>query len=102
MTCLSCQVDAIPAEERAAHGARIKRLFGSASLERVDLPDGYRFRFAVDELGEIAQFISVERVCCPFLHFVMEVNGNHDSLTLLITGPPGAKAVVGAELLPAR
>jgi hypothetical protein len=99
MTKLVCVPDAISLELRPAHFARVKRLFGEAALERQALTDGYEFVFRASELEEVARFVALERKCCPFLSFTMEVTDGDDRVRLRIHGPPGSREVIEAEIL---
>lgn len=94
---LVCDVRAIPAAERDAHAAAIKRLFASATSRR-RLEEGYAFRFPAEELGEVAVFVVRERLCCSFLAFRIEVPPAGGDITLVLTGPEGTGAFLEAEL----
>ena len=95
----ACVPDAIPSESRPEHFARLRRLFGRAARHRAPVADGYDFTFDVSELGELAAFVSLERRCCPFLSFALEVASGSDQVRLRVQGPPGAQALVKAELI---
>lgn len=53
---LDCVPSAIAPEERAAHVALIRKLFGEVAQEHEPevLPSGYAFRFPADALGLVA------------------------------------------------
>jgi hypothetical protein len=60
--------------ERATHMTTGRELF--LRLEEIrDLADGYEFRLANDPsaITRVAKFISLEKLCCPFLHFALEI-----------------------------
>jgi hypothetical protein len=96
-TPLACVPGAIPAAERTAHFARLRNLFAMQMLERVEVDDGFAWRFDVDALDEIATFVSLERLCCPFLHFRIDVHPDDGPVWLTIHGPPGSRSFVEAE-----
>lgn len=96
---LACVPGAIPAEERPAHAARVRRLFEEAALETQRSVDGYAFRFAREEIEELGRFVARERKCCPFLAFAIEVAADDGPVWLRLAGPPGSHEVVEAELL---
>ena len=98
MMTLRCVPDAIPADERPAHFARIKRLFREVMLDRREEPSGYIFRFPPEEWDAIAHFVSHERRCCPFLTFSIDVTAENGPISLRLHGP-GSKEFVDAELL---
>jgi hypothetical protein len=96
---LACDMTAIPRDERDHHAAVVRTLFAEAAELR-DLPDGYAFRLPAETrlLTLAADFISRERLCCPFFTFAIEVTPARGPIWLRITGPDGAKEVFAAEL----
>lgn len=94
---LACVPDAIPAAARPDHFSRIHRLFRSRALERIDVPHGYTWRFTPDALDEIAAFVDMERRCCPFLRFRIDVRTADGPVWLTIDGPAGTQAFLHAE-----
>ena len=62
-------------------------------------PDGYAFRLPTDPalFQETAEWVSLERRCCPFLAFALEWRGD-DTVWVRATGGPGAKAALAAEI----
>jgi len=99
-TPLACTPGAIPADERPAHFALARHLFTEAALERRDLPDGLAFRFAADAFEQVASFVANERRCCPFLHFELTAGPADGPVWLRMTGPPGTREFLLAELRP--
>lgn len=94
-----CVMDAIPAEERPAHQALIRQLFGEVAQDRRAMPNGYAFRFSADTLDRLARFVGNERKCCPFLEFTIEVPPDDGPIWLRLTGPVGTPEFLEAELL---
>ena len=70
----ACVMDAIKPNKREQHIATAKHLFHSVSEIR-ELPDGYAFLLPnkSEVLPEVAEFISLEKLCCPFFGFTLEV-----------------------------
>jgi hypothetical protein len=97
-TSLACDLQAIPSSERDAHEARARRLFNESVLERRELPDGYAFRFAADIYPALVAFVANERLCCPFFRFALELSPAQGPIWLHITGPDGAKTLLGSGL----
>jgi hypothetical protein len=95
---LACVPDAIPADERKAHFALAERVFRELAIGRTALTDGYAITCRADALISIAQFVANERLCCPFLRFVLELEPAADTLLLRMTGPTGTRDVLDAEL----
>jgi len=71
---------------------------GGRILERRELSDGYAFRFAAEAgaIAELAEWIGLERMCCPFLRFSVEVEPNGGPVWLKLTGGAQVKAFVGS------
>jgi hypothetical protein len=95
---LACDSAAIPVVNRQAHFELIQRLFGNLALGRASVPGGYRFRFDAEALGQIADFVENERKCCPFLAFLIAVDGDADWIWLQLTGPAGTREFLDTEL----
>jgi hypothetical protein len=64
------------------------------------LPDGVRLRFAADaeRLAMLATFIDLERRCCAFLRFRLTIEPGGGPVWLELTGPPGTREFLAAEL----
>jgi hypothetical protein len=93
---------AIPADQRGAHHALIRRLLTDAVKEIRDLESGFALRFPEEEYDAVAEFVARERLCCPFLSFTLEVFPERGPLWLTLTGEGGAREFIRAELhLPA-
>jgi len=98
MTALACVPGAIPPEERPAHAALVRRLFAGAVEARMEMADGYAFAFRSDAFASVARFIENERQCCPFLAFELTISPGEGPLRLRISGPPGTRELLAAEL----
>ena len=94
---LACNLKAISAAERPRYNDLIKRL-RIAVQDPTELPDGYTYKLDTKKitLPEVAEWIAMERLCCPFLTFQLDVKGNGDS-ELTMRGPEGAKAILREE-----
>lgn len=66
------------------------------------LPDGVELRFAPEpeRLALLATFIELERRCCAFLRFRLTVGPAGGPIWLELTGPPGTREFLQAELAP--
>jgi hypothetical protein len=64
------------------------------------LPDGVALRFlaSAEALTTLATFIELERRCCAFLRFRLTVEPGGGPLWLELTGPPGTRVFLAAEL----
>lgn len=98
-TPLACDMTAIAPEQRERHQINAHQLFAMVQ-ERQELPDGYAFRFAPgpDLVIKIAEFISLERLCCPFFTFTVVVKPEGGPLWLKLAGREGVKQFLLAEL----
>jgi hypothetical protein len=94
---LACDLTAINAEEREHHIALTRGML-AAVQELRELPDGYGMRLPADMLLTAAEYISRERLCCPFFNFNLELEANGGALWLRMTGREGVKAFLQAEL----
>jgi hypothetical protein len=65
-----------------------------------DLPDGYAFRLHADPalFQQAAEWVALERRCCPFVEFGLEWRTD-ETVWVRLTGGPGVKEVLRAEIL---
>ena len=69
-------------------------------VETRELEDGYAYRFPSDAswLATLANLITVERECCPFLRFNLRLEPAEGPIWLELTGPPGTKDFLNSIL----
>ncbi len=69
-----------------------------------ELEDGYAFRHSADAstLLELVGFVALERLCCPFFDFAVEIGRNGGPVWFRITGGKEAKRVLQARVLQAQ
>ena len=69
-------------------------MFGEAWLETKELDDGYAYRFPSggNWIADLAQLITFERECCPFLRFNLRLEPAEGPVWLELTGPEGTKS----------
>ena len=93
---LACNLKAVGAAHRPRYNELVGRL-RSAIQERTELQDGYCYSLRSNEITprEVAEWITMERLCCPFLVFQLEAKGEAVQLTL--SGPAGAKEILREE-----
>ena len=92
----ACNMKALNATERARYQELTTALM-TATQEKRELPNGYGFRLAPSSLMAAAEWISLERKCCPFFTFEMEQPRDEGPVWLRITGSEGVKAFIRAE-----
>lgn len=87
---IACNLNDAEFRERRAD---LLRTFQSALLETRELDNGYAYRFPSDAdwISQMAQLITFERACCPFLRFNLRVEPDNGPLWLELTGPPGTR-----------
>jgi hypothetical protein len=96
---LACDMSVIEHGQRERHIATARQLFHTVT-DILELPDGYAFSLsgAPDILLMSAEFISLERLCCPFLGFAIEVEPEDGPVWLHLTGREGVKAFIREEV----
>jgi hypothetical protein len=90
---IACDPNAVTAEEQAHWVNTILPGLYKAVEAIHELPDGYAFRLPVsaDILKLVAEDLNMERRCCPFLRYTLELEPNHGPFWLRFTGGEGAK-----------
>jgi hypothetical protein len=101
MTDYVCDMNAMTADQRARYGALAGELFAGVRHTH-ELVDGYAFSFDgdADTLLRLAEFVTLERLCCPFFRLLIESIPQSAATVLHITGDDGEiiKAFIRAEL----
>jgi hypothetical protein len=82
---LACDMTAIPVSKRETHLKTSRSLFSDIKEIR-ELPDGYEFRLEdnASVLLKAAEFISLEKLCCPFLAFSLGVEAEGSRLVRFV------------------
>ncbi len=95
-----CNINAIKNDDRERHFDLVTQ-WRNGVEEVVELPTGYTFRFAPEavNLMELAEFVSRERLCCPFFHFEIAVEANGGPISLRLMGGEEVKSFVKESLL---
>jgi|SRR4030095_16202465 hypothetical protein len=95
----ACAMETIEAGRRQEHLANARYLFNRV-LEIRELSDGFGFRLesGPDLLTRLAEFIDLERLCCPFFGFNVEVESEGGATWLKLTGREGVKPFIRAEI----
>ncbi len=96
---VACDLTVLSAGQRERKRLLQQRLRADVQEIR-ELPDGYAFRHSSESSVclAIAEFITLERLCCPFFDFGFEVERNGGPLWLRMTGGEDAKQVLREEL----
>jgi hypothetical protein len=91
-----CNIDALTSAERTRHGT-LSYALRKAVVEKAELPSGYGFRLAAQDVPLVAEWVGYEAKCCPFFSFEMQLARDQGPLWLRITGSEGVKAFIKAE-----
>ena len=83
-----CTPQEIPAERRAEHGERLKNIVLAKMQSMEGAPTGFTMRYGAEDFLEIAKWVNLERLCCPFMEF--HLRATDKSVTLQLTGPEGS------------
>ena len=97
-TSLICNMDVFSPAQRESHIQATTQLIQEVrSIHEV--ANGYEFTFPNETgfIGKIAEFISNERLCCPFLRFTLNVVSNDEPVSFLLTGPEGTQEFLRQE-----
>lgn len=94
----ACRAHALDKVQRSRQQALLEVVRRSA-VGKHDLPDGLALTFPADPalFVELAEWVSLERRCCPFLEFALEWKAN-DNVAVRLTGQPGVKEFIAAEM----
>ena len=72
----------------------------SAALGAEPVSGGFAIRYLAhaDTIVRLAEFITLERLCCPFLDFEIRLEAGADHVELRLTGGPGVQEFLQAEI----
>jgi hypothetical protein len=93
-----CDLHSLSKEERSRHSHLTTRLV-SAIVEKRQLQDGFAFKLDLERmsLGTVAEWIELERKCCPFFGYRIDVEAERGVTWLHLTGRPGVKEFIESE-----
>lgn len=96
-TEVACKISVFDSEERKHYDALRKELTETMSVE--EGPTGYTFIFPNHQtlLLKIAEWISMENKCCPFIKFPLSVSGVSESIRVELTGNEDVKNLLKEE-----
>lgn len=95
---IACNLGALDTEEQKRRADLADQLQNSVR-EILSRTDGFTLRFSANDLVlfQIAEFVSLERRCCPFLNFQISLNEGDDAIELRLSGRAGVKEFLAAE-----
>jgi hypothetical protein len=96
---IACVPSALTAAERK-RSAELRRELAEKVAETREETDGYSFRYPAEKatLALVGEWMTYERLCCPFLTFTLEWKRGRGQPWLRISGPEGTKAFLAAEM----
>jgi hypothetical protein len=94
----ACNMSALNHTERDRLSVLLDKLT-TAAVHRQELPNGYRYDVDRQKLSlsELAEWVSLESRCCPFLNFDLQLSSN-GALHFQLTGDAGVKQFIEAEM----
>src|SRR5271168_1257770 len=89
---IACNLDAISASDRPRYD-ELRKMLAASAIGKRELSDGIAVRISTERmaLAQLAEWISFERKCCPFLHFGIDVAPESGPVWVSLTGRPGVK-----------
>ena len=96
---IACKLGVFTPGERARQ-QELREEVTKAVVGVDEVDDGYRLRFPDDPavLSRVAEWIPLERRCCPFLSFAIDWPAGKGGPSLHLGGRPGVKEFLAAEL----
>lgn len=91
----ACNLKAFKPEERKEWRRLIEQVTSSVTAMR-ELPDGYALTIdsRKSSLVDVAKWIDLERKCCPFFDFDLDLHGEDGTLSLTLKGRDGVKQFI--------
>jgi len=83
-----CTPEEIPAARRAEHGERLKTIVLAKMQSMEASPTGFTMLYRPEDFLEVARWVDLERLCCPFMEFHLRVTDK--AMTLQLSGPEGS------------
>jgi len=99
----ACNLKAFQTEERKIHG-RLTEQLRSAAVARRELPDGFSFQMDPGKISiaQVAAWTALERKCCPFFDYEIELHCEENTLWFTLKGREGVKKFIEMEVPWAR
>lgn len=97
---IACNLFGLTPSERQRQKELRDQIFSGTPTVK-ELPNGYAVGLPStrENILAVAEFISLERVCCSFFHFDLAVGQSEEPLWFRITGKSGVKEFLKTELM---
>jgi hypothetical protein len=94
---IACDFRMMETEQRERYWA-LRHQLSKDLYEVRELEDGYAFRHSseAEVLIALAEYVALERLCCPFFDFAIEVGRDGGEVWLKMTGGQEAKRILQA------
>ena len=94
-----CNMKALSPAERVRHTANTLRL-KTAVVETQEAERSLRFRLSDEsmDLTALAEWVRLERRCCPFFTFKIDMEGDGGPTWLTLSGESGVKEFIRLEI----
>ncbi|MGA3023800.1 MAG: hypothetical protein ABSF98_03415 [Bryobacteraceae bacterium] len=95
----ACNLRAFQPEQRQRWRLLLDKLYAAVAQSR-ELTGGYALRIDTSRasLAELAEWIELERRCCPFFDFELAVHGEDGAVWLSLKGRQGVKQFIEADM----
>ena len=94
---LACNLGAMTVKQRERHRT-LGRELREAIAEIRELPEGFEFLLPSKAWAMAAEFVALERLCCPFVRFRLDLKEEGGPCRLTLTGREGVKEFLRLEL----
>jgi hypothetical protein len=95
---LACDLGAFDPEERARYSA-LRAELGARRLGAREVAEGYEFSYPADAetILKLAEFVTLERRCCPFFDFALDIPAGDTAIRLTLGGDADVKEFLRAS-----
>ena len=95
---LVCNMRVFTPPQLESHIQTTKQLIQAVQAVQ-EVVNGYAFTLPneTEIISRISEFISNERLCCPFLKFTLNVLSSSEPISLALTGPIGTREFLRTE-----
>src|SRR5277367_4189224 len=95
----ACNRAALTAEARKRHFDELSPALRARKKSIRELRDGFEFEFPPDTatFQLVSEWVTGERLCCPFFDIDVHVEREHGNLWLRLTGREGVKQFIHAD-----
>src|SRR5271170_2319252 len=96
---LACNRAALTVQERKRHFDELSPALQARKKSIRELRDGFEFEFPSDTatFQLVSEWVTGERLCCPFFDIDVHVEREHGSLWLRLTGREGVKQFIKSD-----